>query len=69
MPHVVGAAPAIIGKALVSAAGDEAFINVKGIDPDLEPSVTAIAGAMRSGTLASLSSEAPDELPGILLGS
>src|SRR5215210_380921 len=33
MRHVVGAAPAIIGKALVSAAGDQAFINVKGIDP------------------------------------
>src|SRR5258707_7985634 len=31
MPHVVGAAPVILGKALVSAAGDEAFINVKGI--------------------------------------
>src|SRR6195256_6241446 len=28
MPHVAGAAPAIIGKALVSAAGDQAFINV-----------------------------------------
>lgn len=68
-PHVIGAAPAIIGKALVSAAGDEAFINVKGIDPDLEPSVIAIAGAMRSGTLASLSSADPDALPGILLGS
>jgi lipoprotein-releasing system permease protein len=68
-PHVIGAAPAIIGKALVSAAGDEAFINVKGIDPDLEPSVIAIAGAMRSGTLASLSNADKDALPGILLGS
>jgi lipoprotein-releasing system permease protein len=69
MPHVIGAAPAIIGKALVSAAGDEAFINVKGIDPDLEPSVTAISSAMRSGTLASLASRDPDALPGILLGT
>src|SRR5438876_106894 len=33
VPHVIGAAPAIIGKALVSAAGDEGFINVKGIYP------------------------------------
>src|SRR5512144_1398231 len=31
-PHVIGAAPAIIGKALVSAAGEQAFINLKGID-------------------------------------
>jgi lipoprotein-releasing system permease protein len=69
MPHIVGAAPVILGKALVSAAGDEAFINVKGIDPALEPSVTAIGGAMRSGTLASLASDESDEPPGILLGS
>src|SRR5678816_4628400 len=26
MPHVTGAAPAVLGRALVSAAGDEAFI-------------------------------------------
>jgi lipoprotein-releasing system permease protein len=54
---------------MVSAAGDEAFINVKGIDPTLEPSVTAMAGAMRSGTLASLESADPNAAPGILLGS
>src|SRR3954466_6679052 len=69
MPHVVGAAPAILGKALVSAAGDQAFINVKGIDPALEPSVTAIAGAMRSGSLDALAKEAPDKPDAILLGA
>src|SRR3954471_13122829 len=69
MPHVVGAAPAILGKALVSAAGDQAFINVKGIDPVLEPSVTAIAGAMRSGSLEALANQAPDKPDAILLGA
>jgi lipoprotein-releasing system permease protein len=69
LPHVRGAAPTILGKALVSAAGESAFISVKGIDPALEPSVTALGDAMRSGTLAALASseaEAPDS---ILLGS
>jgi lipoprotein-releasing system permease protein len=70
-PHVVGAAPAILGKALVTASNDsstEAFINVKGIDPELEPAVTALGAAMRTGSLASLStaSEGP---AAVLLGT
>jgi lipoprotein-releasing system permease protein len=68
-PHVIGAAPAIIGKALVSAAGDQAFINLKGIDPAEEPQVTAIAGAMRSGSLDALSKHDPDSPGEILLGT
>src|SRR5882762_4849872 len=55
MPHVIGAAPAILDRALISAAGEQAFINVKGIDPALEPSVTAIAGSIRSGSLDAIS--------------
>jgi lipoprotein-releasing system permease protein len=69
VPHVTGAAPAIIGKALVQAAGNDAFLNVKGIDPIQEPSVTDIAGAMRSGNIESLSNHDSARLPGILLGS
>src|SRR5205807_2633216 len=42
VPHVVGAAPAIMGKALVTSAKNEAFITVKGIDPDLEVGVNDI---------------------------
>jgi lipoprotein-releasing system permease protein len=68
-PHVVGAAPAILGKALVSAAGDQAFINIKGIDPAEEPQVTDIAGAMRTGSLADLDVNDPDSPGAILLGS
>src|SRR5262245_41432429 len=32
LPHVIGAAPTILGKALVTVAGEQAFINIKGID-------------------------------------
>jgi lipoprotein-releasing system permease protein len=74
VPHVVGAAPAVLGKALVSAAGESAFISLKGVDPALEPSVTAIGAAMRSGSLGALGASgadasAPDELDAILLGT
>src|SRR5690349_2402548 len=59
VPHVTGAAPAIIGKGLMSAGGDQAFVNIKGVDPVHEPSVTDIAGAMRSGNIESLSNFDP----------
>src|SRR5262245_9881940 len=67
--HVTGASPTIIGKALVQAAGEDAFLNVKGVDPIQEPSVTDIAGAMRSGNIESLSNHDSARLPGILLGT
>lgn len=69
MPHVVGAAPAILGRALISASGEQAFINVKGIDPSLEPSVTDIGGAIRSGSLETLASHDLDAPDAILLGT
>jgi lipoprotein-releasing system permease protein len=69
MPHVVGAAPAILGKALVSAAGEQAFINVKGIDPAVEPQVTDISRAVRTGSLDGLAHDNPGSPGGILLGS
>ena len=68
-PHVVGAAPAIIGKALVSAAGQQAFINIKGVDPAIESQVTDIKGAMRSGSLEALNSNDPESPGEVLLGS
>lgn len=69
LPHVLGAAPTILGKALVSAAGESAFISLKGIDPALEPSVTALGAAMRSGTLAALTPSEADAPDSILLGT
>ena len=69
LPHVVGAAPAIVGKALVYTARDQGFIQLKGIDPALEGSVTDLARSMRSGSLASLEGTLDEQAPGILLGS
>ena len=67
-PEVVGAAPAIVGKALVSTDRADAFISIKGIDPALEPMVTDLGTSMRSGSLAALDNESSDGRPGILLG-
>jgi lipoprotein-releasing system permease protein len=69
VPHVAGAAPAILGKALASSGREEAFITVKGIDPDLEPRVTDIRRAMVSGSLSAIEQpEGSDGRAGILLG-
>jgi lipoprotein-releasing system permease protein len=68
VPGVVGAAPTIFGKALVTAGDSQAFISVKAIDPALEPSVTAIKDAMRQGSLGALSNEPDDQPPAILIG-
>src|SRR5689334_20976510 len=66
---VVGAAPAILGKALISTDAADAFINVKGIDPAEEPSVTDVGTAMRQGSVAALDHQSDEDFPGILLGS
>jgi lipoprotein-releasing system permease protein len=73
MPRVTGVAPALLGKALVSATGGEDFINIKGIDPALEPAVTDISKSMQGGSLAAIARlEAPGAdgvaLDGIVLG-
>jgi lipoprotein-releasing system permease protein len=69
VPHVTGAAPAIIGKALISTARGEAFITLKGVDPALETGVTDIERGMKSGRLAALGEDPGDGLPGIVIGS
>src|SRR5476649_1207847 len=73
VPHVTGVAPAIYGKALISARRGEDFITIKGIDPALEPSVTDISRTMQAGTLGALANPvaAPGEdvaIDGIVLG-
>ena len=65
---VVGAGPAILGKALISTDRADAFISLKGVDPALEASVTDIQKAMQRGSIAALAPASEDELPGILLG-
>jgi len=66
--HVQGAAPAILGKALVTAGGDKAFINIKGIDPELEKTVTDIGRSMKSGSLSAIERD-DDGRPGLVLGA
>jgi len=68
VPGVQAAAPAIIGKALVRTPGADAFITLKGIDPALEGSVTAIERSIVSGKLSDLGAGDEDAPPGIFLG-
>jgi lipoprotein-releasing system permease protein len=69
VPDVVGAAPGILGKALITSATGEAFITVKGVDVTLEPSVTDIASAMKTGTLDSLKTASDEDVSSIMLGT
>ena len=65
---VVGAAPVVQGKALLTSdGGGEAFIEVKGVVPAEEKTVTQIENAMRAGGLDALNT-APGETPAILVG-
>jgi lipoprotein-releasing system permease protein len=65
---VVGAGPAIIGKALVSTERADAFITLKGVDPVLEGNVTDIQKAMQQGRVEDLVPASEDALPGLLIG-
>jgi lipoprotein-releasing system permease protein len=44
------------------------FLEVKGIDPAMEPTVTDIAGALTAGSFSELTPPTEDDLPGIVLG-
>jgi lipoprotein-releasing system permease protein len=65
---VVGAAPAILGKALLRTERADAFVTLKGIDTALEPQVTNLGGAMIEGRIADLEPRDEESLPGILVG-
>jgi lipoprotein-releasing system permease protein len=68
VPRVVGAAPAAVGKGLLSAGDKRAAVTIKGIDPALEVTVTDIKKSMRSGSLDAIRS-GPEEPDGIVLGT
>ena len=69
VPHVIGAAPAVMGKALITASRNQDFITLKAIDPELEPAVSDLVRSMRKGSIAALTPKpGSDELDGILLG-
>src|SRR5262245_34045155 len=68
VPHVIGAAPAILGRALITASRNQEFISLKGIDPKLEPEVSDVARSLASGSLDALAPKGEDDLDGVLLG-
>jgi lipoprotein-releasing system permease protein len=68
VPDVTGAAPGILGRALITSGTSEAFIQLKGIDPAIEPNVTDIASSMRSGSIDALSVPTDHDTGAILLG-
>src|SRR5688572_6146800 len=65
---VIGAGPAIMGRALISTDLADAFISLKGVDPRLEGNVTDIRRAMQSGSISALIPASEEEPPGILIG-
>jgi lipoprotein-releasing system permease protein len=70
IPHVTGVAPMALGKALVTGPNGAEFVTIKGIDPELEPSVTDVPRTMKAGSLAALTHPLTDHQPidGIVLG-
>jgi lipoprotein-releasing system permease protein len=67
IPHVLGAAPAVLGQGLIYAAGETQPLQIKGVDPVMENEVTNLKGAVTSGSLEAL--RTPEgETDGILLG-
>src|SRR5215510_13000674 len=52
VPRVTGAAPALLGKGLLTSGGDrQAPVTIKGIDPSMESRVTDVRKAMKEGDL------------------
>jgi lipoprotein-releasing system permease protein len=68
IPRVVGAAPALMGRAMASSASADAFIQFKGIDPALEPTVIEIGKSMVAGKLEDVAPRTEDDFDGIVLG-
>jgi lipoprotein-releasing system permease protein len=68
IPRVVGAAPMSAGRAMASSQGADAFISFKGIEPELEKTVTDIEKSMVAGSLEDLKPRTEDDFDGIVLG-
>jgi lipoprotein-releasing system permease protein len=73
LPHVVGAAPVVIGPALIRAGERTAFITLKGVDPQIEGTVTELPTRITAGRFSDLSLPADTgdggaRLDGIALG-
>ena len=68
LPRVTGAAPVILGKALIDSGAEKAFITIKGIDPALEPTVTDVGRSMLEGSLDAVTRQSEDAPDGIIIG-
>jgi lipoprotein-releasing system permease protein len=68
IPGVRGAAPASIGRAMVSSSTADAFISFRGIDPVLEESVSDFEKSIVQGKLSNLTAVGEDGHDGIFLG-
>jgi len=68
VPRVVGAAPVIIGQALMRSGSNEAFVTIKGVEPKLERTVTDVGKAIEAGSLDALERSSGDQVPGIVIG-
>lgn len=68
VPRVLSAAPSILGKALATTQYGEAFITVKGIDPELEQHVTDVVDSVNSGSLFDLEDVNGSGLGGLVIG-
>jgi lipoprotein-releasing system permease protein len=67
IPGVIGAAPAVVGQAMITFTA-HGFLEVKGIDPAMEPTVTDVAASLTAGSFSELNPPTEDDLPGIVLG-
>jgi lipoprotein-releasing system permease protein len=68
IPHVIGAAPAFMGRAVASSPSADAFIQFKGVEPELEATVIDIQQSMVAGKLDDLKPRNEDDYDGIVLG-
>ncbi len=64
---VEGAAPMMLGKALIDSSQERAFVTLKGIDPTLERRVTDLERSMLSGRLEDLNTP-EGRTEGIIIG-
>ena len=68
VPHVLGAAPAVYGKGLMTTPGGSAVAMLKGVVPAEERTVTDLASQVEAGQLDALDHVTEGSLPPVLLG-
>jgi lipoprotein-releasing system permease protein len=67
IPRVVGAAPVVLGQGIARSAGANEFVTIKGIEPELENTVTNVGRSLLKGSLDALV-QAASATPGIVIG-